>query len=92
MNLVEAIKSGKDFRRPGHPGYISCRPDHIGCSQHYWSFSEADLIADDWEVRSVEVDRKKLFQAFGLAWAKLRPAEITATDVATELAHLLGIG
>lgn len=57
MNLIEAIKSGKPFRRPGRD----------------WTprlFSPADVLADDWEIQepTVTITRAQLNQAVLATW------------------------
>ena len=44
MNIIEAIKSGKRFRRRGQPRYLELFHDIDLC------LSAVDITADDWEV------------------------------------------
>jgi hypothetical protein len=62
MNIIEAIKSGKNFRRPGVKGWLYV--DVFKCS-----FKQIDwesLIADDWEVEEKPVTITK--EEFEKAW------------------------
>lgn len=45
MNLIDAIKSGKPFRRPDQPWYGGM-PN---------SFRVVDILADDWEIQEPTV-------------------------------------
>jgi hypothetical protein len=42
MNLIDALKSGKRFRRAGEEFWLDTIQD--------WSFSLESVLADDWEV------------------------------------------
>lgn len=44
MNIIEAIKSGRRFRRRGQPRYLELFHDIDLC------LSAVDITADDWEV------------------------------------------
>lgn len=56
MNIIEAVKSGKRFRRKTHPNYWFDRPptDH--------SFTIDWILADDWEIeeKKVEITQEQL--------------------------------
>jgi hypothetical protein len=63
MNLIEAIKSGRRFRRKSQP------------NQGYWyqkgtgaTFYEDDILADDWKVEQLPVTITK--EEFLKAWDK----------------------
>lgn len=43
MNIIEAVKSGKSFRRKGFPGW---KTDAI-----QMKFNDRDILADDWEIQ-----------------------------------------
>lgn len=68
MTIIEAIKSGKGFKRPGdvewHPnGPNAAKRFHIETcilSKNY-----CDVVADDWEVeeKSIELTRSKFLKA-----------------------------
>lgn len=51
MNIIEAAKSGKRFRRTGRENWSAYRS---GLS-NYFSVAHGDLLADDWEVEDKEV-------------------------------------
>lgn len=51
MNLIEAIKSGKDFKRKDH-GDVSRRPMIWISSEHTaYNFTKEDILATDWIVK-----------------------------------------
>ena len=54
MNIIEAVKSGKKFRRPGLP------------FKEYKNFAREDILADDWEIeeKKVEVTRSDFTKAW----------------------------
>lgn len=66
MNLIEAIKSGKKYKRIGDREWkeASCTDHKTGCYYHY-----LDLIADDWEVeeRPVTVTSSQFDAAYAEA-------------------------
>jgi hypothetical protein len=49
MNIIEAVKSGKRFRRKGQPRYLELFHDIDLC------LSVVDIAADDWEVEEKKV-------------------------------------
>lgn len=59
MNLIEAIKSGKPFRREGFTSYYDPKT-----YDRYYSHDE--VIADDWQVKSepVTITRQQLEAAW----------------------------
>jgi len=50
MNIQEAIKSGKRYRRKGEKSWYDTAPDFT----HY-AFSTQDVLSDDWEVEPATV-------------------------------------
>jgi hypothetical protein len=67
MNIIEAIKSGRPFRRNNEDGNLWLTPlDPVkdGCFQ----FLLADILADDWEVESASVTITR--EQFNAAWDK----------------------
>lgn len=60
MNIIEAIKSGKRFRRRGQPRYLELFHDIDLC------LSAVDITADDWEVEEKKVMITEA--AFEAAW------------------------
>jgi len=50
MNLIDAIKSGKKYRRIGEKQWHETAPDF----SHY-VFSILDVLSDDWEVEPATV-------------------------------------
>lgn len=88
MNIIEAIKSGKPYRR-------------ISWSLDFWvpveredltmQVTRSDLIADDWEVqKTVTITAEKLEIAFNKV---LRPEVLSGSfyDILEELKKELGI-
>jgi hypothetical protein len=60
MNIIEAIKSGRRFRRRGQPRYLELFHDIDLC------LSAVDITADDWEVeeKKVMITQEQLFKAY----------------------------
>lgn len=63
MNLIEAVKSGKRFRRAVNPKgferhWMSSEADH------YNHVTREDIVADDWEIeeRKIEITESQLNQ------------------------------
>lgn len=58
MNIIEAIKSGKNFKRKDWSTYLSYHDGHRFCC--------LDILADDWEIEStpVMITREKLSKAW----------------------------
>lgn len=62
MNIIEAVKSGKRFRRPSFAegswvskdtnGNLSFHPDD---DWGFKAFSQADILAEDWIVEDKEL-------------------------------------
>ena len=67
MNILEAIKSGKRFRRkPSIPGTVSWIGP-LDVTTHWdESFFLDDILADDWEVEEKQVTVTE--SAFKAAW------------------------
>lgn len=59
MNFLEAVKSGKKFRRPGRDWYYPVEP------VVFYAISKQDMLATDWEVeeKKVEITYEKLYWA-----------------------------
>lgn len=78
MNIIEAIKSGKRFKRKSEIAWMS--------DDQLYNYVKADIIADDWEVESqpVTITRKDLDKA----WAKARSNMLIDVEV---LAKELGL-
>ncbi len=50
MNIIDAVKSGRPFKRKGHAHYTHPLQDGVFVSKE-------DLLADDWEL---ETEKKEL--------------------------------
>lgn len=64
MTIIEAIKSGKRFKRKNDPiGFSKFSDFFMSCGpmNGHFAFRESDLLADDWEIeeKKVEVTRDK---------------------------------
>lgn len=71
MNIIEAIKSGRRFRRKEWPTDISDRTNWLispkgfdGIARYY--LTDLDIVADDWEVESAPVTITR--EQFDAAW------------------------
>lgn len=49
MTIIEAIKSGRPFRRPLQTNYT------LMDQWEWYSFRQEDLLADDWEVEEPKI-------------------------------------
>jgi hypothetical protein len=49
MDIIEAIKSGKKFRRKGSTSYYDLK------EKHDFYFVIDEIMADDWEIEEVEI-------------------------------------
>lgn len=56
MNIIEAVKSGKRFRRKGNDGYLN--PDHA----HF--LTKEDLLADYEIEEKIELSRESAKEIF----------------------------
>ena len=59
MNIIEAVRSGKRFRREGF-NWFPFNADH------YNSVSKEDILAEDWEIeeRKIEITEAEFDEAF----------------------------
>ena len=96
MNIIEAIKSGKRFRRRGESlrnseeSAYGCLYSGIGfggtTSGRGILFSQEDILADDWEIeeKKVEVTYKMIQEAWSRA-ASGSPSCPGPSQIANEL-------
>lgn len=66
MNLIEAIKSRKRYRRKGELGWYDAVPDF----SHY-VFCTRDVLAEDWELEEKAVEERTVTitrEQFDTAW------------------------
>ena len=73
MTIIEAIKSGKRFRRTSEKGWleyydgkIHLKGEVLGCDN--LSLCATDILADDWEVEEQKVEINRL--ALCSAWVR----------------------
>lgn len=61
MNIQEAIKSGKRYRRKGELDWYDTAPDFT-----HHAFSTQDVLSSDWEVeeKTVTITREQLYDAW----------------------------
>lgn len=91
MNIVEAIKSNKKYRRKGEKGWY----DTVKDFSHY-VFSVRDVLADDWETEAepVTITREQFDAAINTVSDKNhRPFEraLPLHDFLVELKKELGL-
>ena len=88
MNIQEAIKSGKKYRRIGEKHWYETAPDFT----HY-AFSVQDVLSDDWEIQMSQVITTEQF--FHTYTEALKETEIEDTyrisEVVNCLARRLGL-
>lgn len=53
MNIVEAIKSGKRFKRSTDTTYRDSQQYHYKSDPAFYLLHIEDILADDWEVEEV---------------------------------------
>lgn len=73
MNIIEAIKSGKKFRRKSWESQNWMRPiDTKYPSDFHFHFTYLDIVAEDWEIKPtpVTVTREQLDAAWERCLAK----------------------
>lgn len=72
MNVIEAIKTEKNFKRHASKTWIENRYSaaYGANGRHQYNFSETDLLADDWEVMPHEIalDSPAFDLHFDAAW------------------------
>lgn len=90
MNLIEAVKSGRPFKRRSYNCFIVSRTDSMGPLE----LSRQDILADDWEVEEEkkEFTRTRIYEAVRNEVAGLHrlsdvnaDAEMIAHNVCVEL-------
>lgn len=99
MNLIDAVKSGKPFRR--HPSHIwiVVRDDEFGRIDNAWNgttmnFSLTELLSNDWETQepTVEITRQKFWACVNEAYDGRAGDKIPHTPLPIKkLACLLGL-
>jgi hypothetical protein len=98
MNIIEAIKSGKRFRRPAwkewstdtqcNAGYVWSSGNQGGSTTVSGMFLQsADITADDWEIeeKKVEITRSQFFSAVDKVLAKAFDGTPRSHEIAKEL-------
>jgi hypothetical protein len=83
MNIIEAIKSGKRYRRKGETGWYDA-------TDHYqdYVFPTRAVLADDWEVEEVRVTITR--EQFDAAWKSVTEyIDITQPFFRTNMAHAM---
>lgn len=68
MNIIEAIKSGKKFKRPDWPAFV-LEAEMREPVDGYYEILPEDLLADDYEVDTapVQITREQLYTAYSEA-------------------------
>lgn len=83
MNIIEAIKSGKRYRRRGELGWYDAANDYSD-----YVFPLRSIVADDWEIEQVPVTITP--KQFDAAWDRALAASTTLREWnASELHYLL---
>lgn len=79
MNLIDAIKTEKNFKRRSSNTWIENKfsATYGPNERHQYNFSEPDLLADDWEVThsEVSIDSQSFDKSFETAWKEASHAE-----------------
>jgi hypothetical protein len=84
MNIIEAINSGKRFKRKDWGDYYLARQE---------AFQREDVLADDWEVEPtpVTITREQFDAAWARTWAFDNRWAASNLTVADLLAKELGL-
>ena len=93
MNIIEAIKSGKRFRRKSwtSPKNWLTAKDELTLN-HCLDLPVDSIIADDWEVeQTVTITLDEFAYAFGKAFDSFKKMELTMTDFYLKLTKELGL-
>lgn len=86
MNLIEAIRSGKRFRRKSLKN--SWFPANQGQDKYIFQLSVEDIVAEDWEVEQVAVTitREQFTEVWGKTFGWNKPySAATCNEIAYEL-------
>lgn len=91
MNIIEAIKSGKRFRRKSwKANEMTWISQDLGDLP--LQLTRGDIVADDWELKEepVTITRTQFFEAYAHAVAEL-PSNPTNSSVLEMMADRLGL-
>lgn len=92
MNLIDAIKSGRPFRRPGYTW--STAQDEFEFGVGSWTnFRPCDIVADDWEIQelTVTITRTQFWAAYRNACSLLCDEADYGYRCALAIARRLGL-
>ena len=81
MNIIEAVKSGKPYKRDSLVG------KWFGADNWSLELTLADIIADDWIIESVTINREQFLGAWDVATYK----ELDLTKIRDKLIDELGL-
>ncbi len=57
MNIIDAVKSGKKFRRPGWQNWHD--------DKYHYAYSAEELLANDWQIDlSITISKYQFYDAF----------------------------
>lgn len=75
MNIIEAIKSGRVFKRPKSKQLNKIELD----SEDYYTILIKDLIAEDWEIEEekIEITKDQLKKAFAKSCCQINIDEVS---------------
>ena len=95
MNIIEAIKSGRPFRRPDRHGWIEVHDNGLRwVNQGGITITLKDILADDWEIQepSVTITANQFWNAIHDLYRKFPDVLGVDRPTAERLAGLLGLG
>jgi hypothetical protein len=94
MNIIEAIKSGKGFRRKDWQwrNVAFIEPFKNGVGMQRLEIDYASIVADDWEVEAapVTITREQFFEAYAYSVGELK-ANSTNSELMEMMAKRLGL-
>ena len=88
MNIIEAITSGKPFKRKYWPKFYP--PGYLK-NDNLYQIHKDDLLADDWEIaKEIKITREQFDQAYVRAVGNL-PSNSTTKVLIDMIAEELGL-
>ena len=95
MTLIESLKSGKRFRRPGFPWIEVNGPNinYAAGTKSVYYLNASEVLAEDWEIEStpVTITKEQFWDAYDSAVSRKAPS-CESLNLVTEMAERLGLG
>lgn len=97
MNLIEAAKSGRPFRRPGWHWIVKSTNRNAFEFEDNFQIADIsspdDIFADDWEIKepAVTITRSQLWFAYDMAYSDSNLNERLTRQFVVRMARHLGL-